>query len=326
MDLEGYQRHLRGEGLPEESIRDRLSLIEDFDRFLDDAGLGKDRKAGKPEAEKFARRLMQTGRNTVENFSALRDHAGFTGNRPLYVAWIELMDCHNALEVLAGEIERRHGKDLREKIFPVQPPSLGADEKERCAYTRGIAERLDGILSVHQARLAWFQVQHGIPAEDWRTSDAENREKFMRSKDIDDFLDLKRRERDALLARLHEEDKLWYTVQITKEVLEFVKSDPEMEVGRREGEKIYISKIPYNAVRYLQEPDPRRKRYFACHCPLVRRAILEDRPVPADVCYCSLGHASHYLAGIGGEYRGDVLESALRGDLRCRFVFSPADA
>jgi hypothetical protein len=120
---------------------------------------------------------------------------------------------------------------------------------------------------------------------------------------------------------LRDENRLWYTVEINDEVLKFVQSDPEMEVGRRDGDKIYISKIPYNAVRYLHESDVRMKRYHACHCPWMRESILENRPVSADACYCSLGHASHYLAGLNRKLKGEVLESVVQGDLRCRFVF-----
>ncbi|MGB7537936.1 MAG: hypothetical protein WBM17_05320 [Anaerolineales bacterium] len=323
MSLEEYDRHLLGLGIPEADVAQRLALIREFERFLGSEARQEVDAAGKGEAEKFARKLILENRNTLENFSALGDYAAWAGLRKLHVAWIELMDCHNALAVLAAEIERSHGQDIREKIFTDPLPPPGADEKERGAYTRMITERMAGSLTAGQARRAWFTVQHGIPAEDWRRIDAQDREKFLRSGDIDEFLSIKRRERDEMLTRLRDEDKLWYTVKISDEVLEFVKSDPEMEGGRREGDSIYITKIPYNAVRYLQETDPRLKRYYACHCPLVRQALLDGRPVSPDVCHCSLGHASHYLAGIGRTFRGEVLESAVRGDLRCRFVFRP---
>ena len=326
MNHEKYERYLRGRGIPEQSIEKQMAVVGDWCRFLESTGGQDGQIAGKAEAEIFARRLIGESRNTLENFSALGDYAGWAGHRKLQVAWIELMDCHNALEALAAEIERRHGRETREKIFAKPLPPLGADEKERSVYTREITDRMARSISGEQARQAWFQVQHGIPAEDWRRSDAADREKFLQSGSIDEFLALKRRERDALLTRLRDEDKLWYTVKISDEVLEFVKSDPEMEGGRREGEKIFITKIPYNAVRYLQETDLWMKRYYACHCPLVRQAILEDRPISPEVCHCSLGHASHYLAGIGLPYRGIVLESAVRGDLRCRFVFYPVTA
>ena len=53
----------------------------------------------------------------------------------------------------------------------------------------------------------------------------------------------------------------------------------------------------------------------------MRQAILQGQPLSPEVCECSLGHASHSLAGLGQALRGEVLESAVRGDARCRFVF-----
>ena len=108
---------------------------------------------------------------------------------------------------------------------------------------------------------------------------------------------------------------------INDEVLAYIKGDLEMEGGRREGNKIFITKVPYNAIRYLHATDAKMKRYYACHCPLVREAILQDQPISPDVCNCSLGHASHYLAGLDLELKGEVIESAVKGDTRCRFVF-----
>ncbi len=324
MTISTYRQHLLNQGNPDTNVENRLAAVREFAGFLESEGLRKSEAAGKPEAEAFARRLIGEGRNTLENFYALADYAEWAGWRGLHVAWIELADCHNALDVLASEIRRGHGEQARAGIFPRPLPPLGAGETERSGSTREITERMAGILTAEQSRRAWFKVQHGIPAGHWENSDAADRETFLQAGSIDAFLAFKRRERDILLTRLRDEDKLWYTVRITDKVLEFVKSDPEMEVGRREGEEIFVSKIPYNAVRFLEETDPRMKRYYACHCPLVRQSILEDRPISPDVCHCSLGHASHYLAGIGRPYRGEVLESALKGDVRCRFVFHQA--
>jgi hypothetical protein len=319
--LQEYRTYLREQGIPEGAVEQQMILVGDFVEFLLQLGFNKTATAGKAEVEEFARKLIAEGRNTLGNFSLLRDYALWLGCRSLYVALIEVMDCHNALAVLADEIGRKHSLDTRMRIFREALPPLGADERERGDYTQKVMERMAHQLTPQEAGDAWFQVQHGIPAETWRRSDAEEKEKFRKCGDIDTYLDLKRQERDVLLTRLRDENKLWYTVVITDEVLEFVRSDPEMEVGRREGNKIYISKIPYNAVRYLHETDVKKKRYYACHCPLLREAILKDQPVSPVACHCSLGHASHYVAGLGQELRGEVLESAIKGDSRCRFVF-----
>jgi hypothetical protein len=322
MRIEEYREHLNGQDVPGDAVEKRMAVVGGFARFVADL-CGEDTMAaaGKAVVERFARELVAERRNTLENLSFLCDYADWLGHRNLYVVLIELMDCHNALEVLADEIADRHGREVCDRVFSKALPPLGASEKERCAYTQLVMEQMAQQITPVEARAAWFQVQHGIPADVWRKSDMADREKFQQCGNIDAFLDLKRRERNALLTRLRDEDKLWYTVEINDEVLEFVKSDSEMEGGRREGNRIYITKIPYNAVRYLEETDAKMKRYYACHCPLLREAILNDRPISPDVCYCSLGHASHYLAGLGQELKGEVLESAVRGNTRCRFVF-----
>jgi hypothetical protein len=322
MRQQEYRAYLQGKNVPGDRIDRQMTVVGNFLCFLTDLGFqGLPTSIGKKEVDQFARRLIAEERNTEESFSALCAYADWIGHRPLYVALIELMDCHNAMEVLAEKIEETHGREVRGRIFQEALPPLGADERERCAHTRIILRRMEQQITPVESREAWFQVQHGIPADVWRRSDLADRETYRQCRDIDDFLAHRRRDRDALLTRLRNEGSLWYTIEINDEVLEFIQRDPEMEGGRREGDRIYITKVPYHPLRYLHESDPVKKRYHACHCPLVREAILQDWPVSADVCECSLGHASHYLAGLGLPLKGQVLESVVRGDTRCRFVF-----
>ncbi len=320
MDIESYSEFLHGRQLTSGEIEKREELVGELIDFL--AARGAVETAGKEEVEAFAQKLISAGRNSADNFGYLRDYAGWLGRRSLHVALIELMDCPDSLKVLAAEIEATHGRDVRDRIFLKELPPLGAGERERSAFTKTITERMAKELTPQEARAAWFQVQHGLRPEYWRDGDESDKEKFRNcGGDIDAFLTLKRQERDAMLTRLRDEDELWYTVEIDDEVLDFITSDPEMEVGRREGNKVFITKVPYNAVRYLHATDAMTKRYYTCHCPLLREAILNDWPISPDVCNCSLGHASHYLAGLDTEIRGEVLESAVKGDTRCRFVF-----
>ena len=122
--------------------------INDFIDFLAGLGLGAGTAAaGKAEVEQYAQKLIHEGRNSLENFSALRDYANWLGQRKLYVAFIELMDCHNAMAVLVDKIEERHGQAVRERVFREALPPLGAGERERSAYTRMIMERLGQLIS-----------------------------------------------------------------------------------------------------------------------------------------------------------------------------------
>jgi hypothetical protein len=90
----------------------------------------------------------------------------------------------------------------------------------------------------------------------------------------------------------------------------------------RDGRRLYITKIPYNAKEYLVEKDPTLKRYYACHCPWARESIkrgnLSMNPI---FCNCSGGFSKKPWEVIFDQpLQVEVLESALKGDLRCRFV------
>jgi hypothetical protein len=73
---------------------------------------------------------------------------------------------------------------------------------------------------------------------------------------------------------------------------------------------------------YIVESDERKKRYHACHCPFARESILaENGTVSKTLCYCSLGHAKvmwEVILCTGLD--GDVVKSALAGDLMCKYV------
>lgn len=161
MKIEKYREHLQRQDILGDAIEKQMAVIGDFVKFLTDLGLKETTATvGKEEVERFARKLIAEGRNTLENFSFLCDYANWL--RKLYVTLIELMDCYNALEVLADVIEERHGREMRDRIFSEAFPPLGADEKERYTYTRKIMEKMAQQITPEETRDAWFQVQHGI--------------------------------------------------------------------------------------------------------------------------------------------------------------------
>ena len=277
--------------------------------------------AGKAEAEAFASQLIADGRNTPEVFEELGIWAFRAGHRRLSIALLELVDCHYALGRLAEVVEADHGPAARTSVFAEPEPPVGSPESVRCGHALRVADNLAETIGREAAGRAWFQVQHGITDDEWRGSDEKDRALFESSGSIDEYLDRKRAARDEFLTRLNAEDRPWYTTAITDEVLAFILADPEMETPRRDGDTVYVTKVPYRASDYLRAVDETEKRSAACHCPLIRDAIRDGRAISPEVCRCSLGHASHYLAGLGVPLEGEVLESAAKGDLRCRFAF-----
>jgi predicted hydrocarbon binding protein len=147
------------------------------------------------------------------------------------------------------------------------------------------------------------------------------RRKYLNARDIDEYLKKKRQAFVRSIRKCQRDGELFFAQEITDEVVAFVKANPEIESGVREGNTLYVSKIPYNTKAYLVESDPILKRYHACHCPWAREAIRSgERAVPA-FCNCSAGfHKKPWEVIFGQPLKVEVLESALKGDSRCRFA------
>jgi hypothetical protein len=155
------------------------------------------------------------------------------------------------------------------------------------------------------------------------------RRRYRRSKDVDDYLSRKHRAFVRELKKCQREGRLFFAQEITDKVVAFVENNPEIESGRREGNVVYVSKIPYMAKQFLAETDRSLKRYYACHCPWVREAIQSgDVQLYPGFCYCSAGfHKKPWEVIFGHPLRAEVLESVLLGDSRCRFaIYLPEEA
>lgn len=321
MEVQAYGDFLRGQGVAETEVQTRMAAIRSFLEKLMALGVALP-DAGKDDFLRVAGRMIADGSNTIEAFDAAGEYLLWAGLRAQYIAVTEIKDCHNGMEKLAAGIEARHGAAVRGRIFVQLPPPLGADEAVRWAYTRSVTGRMAEQLTPAQRREAWFSVQHGIPEAYWNKRDLAERETCAGCQTVEEFLIKKQRERSAMLRCMHEQNVLWFTMELTDEVFAYITREPHMRMGEYKGRRgIVITKVPYQPEKMLRATDSRRKRYHACHCPLIREAILRGEPIPPEVCHCSLGHASHFLAGLGLNLEGEVMESVAQGDEHCRFIF-----
>ena len=158
---------------------------------------------------------------------------------------------------------------------------------------------------------------HAAPREEYLPE----REKFLASGSIDDFLENRHKEYVDSLQRHMEEKTLYFTQEIDEEVLEYVRNTPTCQSGVREGDVIHVTKIPYMAKKYLHEKDPKKKRYYYCHCPWVREAILSGVKISPNFCYCSAGFEKRPWDVIFDQpVKADVVETVLKGDPICKFA------
>ena len=319
MDKESFRTYLLERKLPEEHLDPFISLIERFEEFLNESGRsGALRSATADEVNAFSATLIAEGDNVWDNYIALLRYAAFAKNRPFFVAVMEYLDGQEALGNLHAKVGEALGEAKRDEIFEdVDLPPLGTPNTEKPRITQAVIGRLEkanpevckAVLAsgLRDLEDAWF---------------ADAKAAFEEAGSIDAFLKKRREDFLAELEKHKKEGTWWYVQVISDEVIDYVRRNPEVSTGIRQGNIVYEAKIPYMALEYLAETDARMKRYYYCHCPWVRESIrMGDVKVSPTFCNCSSAfHKKKWEVIFGQPLRAEVVETVLRGDPWCKFA------
>jgi hypothetical protein len=103
----------------------------------------------------------------------------------------------------------------------------------------------------------------------------------------------------------------------------FVANDSTIEAGKRDGNVIFVSKIPFKLAEYLNAEIDKDKRYYYCHCGWVRASIQksDEEQISPTFCNCSGGwHKIHFETIFGQTLEVDIVKSVLKGDEICTFA------
>jgi hypothetical protein len=225
------------------------------------------------------------------------------------------------------------GPEVAGRIFRgLETPPLGTPPEDLPDTAVRLMESLGSSLPPDRARAVLCGNHHGIPREAFQNE----RQRCLSSGTLDEYLRDRHERMVAELQRHADEGTVWFEQTITQRVVDFVRSDQELLSAVRYGNVLYATKIPYDPDRWLGSADPAERRHLACHCPFVRESLriggdgkpVRAHPVPADWCYCSAGFEKlKFDAVFEQSLAVEVLESALKGDPRCRFALKiSADA
>jgi hypothetical protein len=320
MDKEGFRRYLtdRDQPISEDEIVENTKMVERFEEFLKHSGKLLE-TATEVEFNKFSQLLIEEGSNTYLNFAALSRYAFFIKNMNLYLPILAIFDGSEVMNVLHERLGEHVGEKKRDEIIPKKElPPLGMLDTEKIKVTREVIERMGKILDPSECKMILADVAHGLP-RDFRKGE---REKFLKAGNIDEYLKQKRDNAIAELEKNRDEGTLFYNQYITDDVVEFVKSRPDVLSGERRGNTIYHTKIPYMVQEYLEATDEKMKRYYACHCAWARESILDDDvDIPAAFCHCSGGFTKMpWEAALDQPLEYEMVKSVLRGDDECGFI------
>jgi hypothetical protein len=319
LNQEGFKRFCLERKLSQKTVKAHLKIVKEFETFLENKCKGRSiTKATSSNLLSFVGHLARENRNTWDNLIPLARYALFINNKKMLISTLELLDGSDVLEKLSNTIKQTAGEAKHKALFKgIELPPLGTTPKDKQNITKKFVDNLETELGISKCREVLLSGPHAEPKEQFMPE----QKKFLESTSIDDYLRKKHQEYIGELENHMKEKTLYYTQEITKEVLDYVKETPTCQVGVRDGEIIYVTKIPYMAKKYLREKDPKKKRYYACHCGWVREAIKSDTKVSPNFCYCSAAFEKRLWDVIfGQDVKADVLKTVLGGDQICKFA------
>ena len=218
---------------------------------------------------------------------------------------------------LREEIDANLGRGTWQEIARECEPLANMSDHDLSSCASMLISNFDTLSGPEMANKVFSKVRHGLTKSDFCWA----REKFLWYGNIDEFADAILADSLNELKANMENGTLFYGQPITQEVYQYVREIDDLFYGKRCGGKIFATAIPFRAQAYLQSQDLRTKRYNMCHCQFARESILCDKPVSKTMCYCSLGHnLMFWETALDVELSGNVIMSALNGDVSCKFV------
>jgi len=318
VDIDGFRKFLSDRKIDQRVIGNSIRTLRDFELYLEKNGKAID-NATRRDFYEYSSRMIETGTNTVDNYLSILRYGYFKKLNDVIIAGMEVLDGREVIKNMSNRLTSEFSKEFRNSVFDdTKIPALGISPEEKPEYMQKLIKNLEAKIGTDGC--AEF-LNRGLRDryEEWRKPD---REKFLKSKDIDAFLRQKHTDFVSELEKHQQEGTLFFTQEITREVVDYVKNDPHIESGIRRGNQIIIKKIPHMAREFLAEKDEQKKRYYYCHCPWVKEAFKDsERPISPVFCNCSAGfYRAYWEIVLDQPVRVDVLESLLKGDSICRFA------
>ncbi len=218
------------------------------------------------------------------------------------------------LAKLSYSLNEIAGEEIRRAIMQgSEHLPASSDLQERVNWTIHAMEKLDNLVTEEDRKdilnncACFYHPQ-------WRL--AEFQAKFKELNDLDALhLWMQQQFQTRMKKRLKE-------MNASEKFIQKVETECWGEVGRKEENVIYHTKMPANLKGYLEATDEQEKKYYYCHCPRIRAVLKsQDMKLSSSYCYCGGGFYSSLWEGIlGNPVKVDLIKSVLKGDKVCSFA------
>jgi len=318
MNETDYQEFLVKKKVDKDIIQNYLSSIRDYERYLNKLSL-KLEKAEPNKIVEYTEYLISLDKDSVINFlSAIMNYANFTKNYDYIMEVIDIVESYNAMDTLYSRVAEYHGEQIRDEIFKdLEIPPLGIHPEKKPDFTKKILKRIEEKLGEKNLIKLLSPCLHGRPPDD-----IDGDRKALKELGMDGFLLKKHKDLIQRLERHRDEGTLEFAQYIDDKVIEFVRSNQKFAGGIREGNYIYVSKVPYQASKYLNTNDERMKKFYLCYCPWIRGALKNgtEHEISKHFCHCSAGWYKLYWDQIFEQpIKVEPVKTALNGALECTF-------
>ena len=312
-----YRERCRVRGLDAAAIDAAVAAVEALEADTLD-GDGSPASITLARVERHIASLTALGQADPSTLVSLARYFVVAGIDAIAIRLLAYLSPVGVLPAMAERLCALEGEAVRDRVMArVAIPAPGSPPETYPPSTAAFVRALEEELGAARARRVLMWNVHGVPVEAF----AEERERYLAAASVDEWLTGFHERQVAVLARHAADGTLWYEQKITPRVVDYVRGDPEILGGVRDGDCILVTKIPCDPDRFLRTDDPIEKRRLACHCPLAASSISAmGGDVPAIWCSCSAGYEKFLFDVVfGEETEAEVLESVLAGDGRCRF-------
>jgi hypothetical protein len=312
-----YRERCRVRGLDAAAVDAAVAAVKALETDAMDSG-GTPGSITLARVERHVASLTSRGEADPSTIVALARYFVVAGVDAIAIRLLAYLSPVGVLPAMAERLRVLEGEAVRDRVMAsVAIPAPGSPPEAYPPSTAAFVRALEEELGEARARQVLMWNVHGVPVEAF----VEERERYLAAASVADWLAGFHERQVAVLARHAADGTLWYEQKITPRVVDFVRGNPEILSGVRDGDRILVTKIPYDPDRFLLTDDPVEKRRLACHCPLAASSIsATGAGVPAIWCACSAGYEKFLFDVVfGEETEAEVLESVLAGDGRCRF-------
>ena len=313
------------DNIPKEKAEEAAVLINELSEFLEKRNKNFE-NVNSEDLYKFSEELINQERNTEFSYVNVLKFGYFTKNNELIKFGMEVFDGSEVMVNFSKRLVEKYGEDFRNEIFQdLDIPPLGITPKEKPKYTKKLISRFHEKVG-EESCVEFLAKGLRDPYYEWRKPD---RERFLTSKNIDEFLKEKKRRFIESLEKHEKEGTLFFTQEINKEALDYVKNQPSIESGVRKENILTVSKIPHETIKYLNEEDVMLKAYYYCHCPWVKESIKDGTvdEIPNAFCNCSGGYYKNYWEIVLDQpIEVKTVKTVISGDPICEFdIYLPED-